>query len=154
MFGLFGGKQKQLNTEIDAALVKARAELGKNSAEARDAAFHLLIPILEKAKEAEFEGRNLEMFMLLGDVFAQSKDWEQALNAYSDAIFANESEGIGNENLHLRLGKTYFELGDKDRSADELCRAYMGGGKEMFDSEDPCYFEFLKTKIQPGPDGW
>jgi tetratricopeptide (TPR) repeat protein len=154
MFGIFGGKHKKLNAEIDDLLGKARVELGKDSTEGRQAAFHLLIAGIENAESAGFQDRSMEMFMLLGDVFTQSEDWEQALNAYSDAISANDGEGIGNENLHLRLGKARFELGHEDRAADELCRAYMGGGKEIFDGEDPRYFEFLKTKIQPGPDGW
>jgi tetratricopeptide (TPR) repeat protein len=154
MFGLLGGKHKKLNAEIDELLGKARAEYARDTKEGRESAFHLLIGGLEKAEEEDFPDRALEMFMLLGDVFAQSEDWEQALNAYSDAISANDGEGIGDEQLHLRLGKARFELGHEDRAADELCRAYMGGGKEIFDGEEPRYFDFLKTKIQPGPDGW
>jgi tetratricopeptide (TPR) repeat protein len=154
MFGLFGGKHKKLDAEFADLISKAKAELAQDSLEGRQQAFHLLIGGLEKAEEEDFPDRNMEMFMLLGDVFVQSKDWEQALNAYSDAIAANDGQGIGNEHLHLRLGKARFELGHEDRASDELCRAYMGGGKEIFEGEDPRYFAFLKTKIEPGPNGW
>ncbi len=154
MFGIFGGKHKELNADIDNALSHARDELNKNTPEGRKVAFNLLIPVLEKAREKGFEGRDLEMFTLLGDIYTQSEDWAQALNAYGDGISANNGKGIGNEHLHFRLGKCYFELGEQDRAADELCRAYMGGGKQIFDNENPRYFEFLKTKIQPGPGGW
>lgn len=62
-------------------------------------------------------------------------------------------DAIGNPFLHLRLGQCQFELGDLDRAADELARAYMGGGSDIFDGEDE-YFDFLKTRLQPPPDGW
>jgi hypothetical protein len=39
-----------------------------------------------------------------------------------------------------------------DRAADELTRAYMGGDEEIFDNEDPKYFQFLKTRIKLSPD--
>ena len=60
---------------------------------------------------------------------------------------------IGNPFLHLRLGQCQFELGNLDRAADELARAYMGAGSDIFDGEHK-YFEFLKTRLQPPPGGW
>ena len=56
-------------------------------------------------------------------------------------------EAIGNPFLHLRLGQCQFELGNLDRAADELARAYMGAGKEIFEGADK-YFEFLKTRFK------
>jgi hypothetical protein len=55
---------------------------------------------------------------------------------------------IGNPFLHLRLGQVQFELGDLTRAADELTRAYMGAGEDIFQEQAPKYFEFLKTRIQ------
>ena len=62
-------------------------------------------------------------------------------------------EAIGNPFLHLRLGQCQFELGSLDRAADELARAYMGAGEEIFEAADK-YFEFLKTRLEPPPGGW
>jgi tetratricopeptide (TPR) repeat protein len=62
--------------------------------------------------------------------------------------------GLGNPFLHLRLGQCQFELGDLDRAADELARAYMGDGEDVFEDEDPKYLAFLKTRLQPPPGGW
>ncbi len=59
--------------------------------------------------------------------------------------------GLGNPFLHLRLGQVLFEEGEKDAAADELMRAYMGGGAEVFDEDDPKYFEFLKTRATGMP---
>lgn len=54
--------------------------------------------------------------------------------------------GIGNPFLHLRLGQVLFEGGERERAADEMMRAYMGGGAEIFGNDDPKYLEFLKTR--------
>lgn len=55
---------------------------------------------------------------------------------------------IGNPFLHLRLGQVLFDADEKDAAADELMRAYMGAGAEIFEKDDPKYFEFLKTKAK------
>lgn len=41
----------------------------------------------------------------------------------------------------------YFENENLDKAADELARAYMGGGIEIFMEDDPKYLEYLETKI-------
>jgi tetratricopeptide (TPR) repeat protein len=55
---------------------------------------------------------------------------------------------IGNPFIHLRLGQCQFEVGNLTRAADELTRAYAIAGDEIFENDDPKYFEFLKTKIR------
>jgi hypothetical protein len=86
----------------------------------------------------------------LGDTYFFSKDFPQLRNVLTDAMHCPGA--IGNPFLHLRLGQAQFELDELDRAADELCRAYMGAGKGIFENDDPKYFEFLKTRILP-PDG-
>jgi hypothetical protein len=54
---------------------------------------------------------------------------------------------IGNPFLHLRLGQCEFELGHFRRAADELSRAFMGEGEDIFADEDKKYWEFLKTQL-------
>ncbi|MEU1287757.1 hypothetical protein [Kitasatospora sp. NPDC005856] len=44
------------------------------------------------------------------------------------------------------MGRITFELGDHDRAADELIKAYMGGGPETLEEEDPEYLVFLGTR--------
>jgi hypothetical protein len=63
-------------------------------------------------------------------------------------------KAIGNAFLHLRLGQCQFELGNLDSAGDELARAYMGGGEEIFQDEDPKYFSFVKSRLDPPPGGW
>lgn len=56
--------------------------------------------------------------------------------------------GLGNPFLHLRLGQSQYELGELDRATDELMRAYMGAGEEIFAAEDPKYRAFLATRAK------
>jgi|SRR3569623_651702 len=53
---------------------------------------------------------------------------------------------IGNPFLHLRRGQVLLEQGEKDAAADELMRAYMGAGEEIFANEDDRYLVFLRTR--------
>jgi hypothetical protein len=48
---------------------------------------------------------------------------------------------IGIPFLHFRLGQCLLELGDAPGAADELGRAFHGGGAALFDDEDPKYRE-------------
>lgn len=55
---------------------------------------------------------------------------------------------IGNPFIHFRLGQCQFEVGNHERAADELVRAYMGAGREIFDQHDPKYFRFLQSRAK------
>lgn len=87
----------------------------------------------------------------LGDVYFHAKSYAQGREVLSDAMHCVGA--IGSPFLHFRLGQCLLELGDDAQAADNLARAYMGAGKAIFDNEDPKYFEFLKTKLQPPANG-
>jgi tetratricopeptide (TPR) repeat protein len=57
-------------------------------------------------------------------------------------------DGLGNPFLHLRLGQVLFDRGELAEAADELARAYMGGGDEIFAAEDARYRAFLGTRMK------
>ena len=82
----------------------------------------------------------------IGDANYLSGDYESGRDNLSNAMHCPDA--IGNPLLHMRLGQCQFELGNLDRSADELMRAYMGAGKDIFESEDKKYLNFLATKAQ------
>lgn len=60
---------------------------------------------------------------------------------------------IENPFLHLRLGQCQYELGNLNCAIDELARAYMGAGKEIFEDEEEKYFELVKANLRPPLDG-
>ncbi|NWB95776.1 tetratricopeptide repeat protein [Pseudomonas gingeri] len=55
---------------------------------------------------------------------------------------------LGNPFLHLRLGQVLLDDGQEDSAANELMRAYMGAGEEVFELEPPKYLDFLRTRAK------
>jgi hypothetical protein len=56
--------------------------------------------------------------------------------------------GLGNSFLHLRLGQVLLDLAEPDLAADELMRAYMGAGETIFETQEPKYLAFLRTRAK------
>lgn len=56
-------------------------------------------------------------------------------------------DGIGNPFLHLRLGQVLYDSGELDRAADELGRAYMSAGRDIFADQNRSYLDFLETRM-------
>lgn len=140
----------EIARQIGSLAAQADEHLAQNTPEGRAVSYHALISALELLPHKQVS-EAAALFAKLGDVYFQGGAVKTALRAYTDAI---SSEGaIGDPALHLRLGKAKLELGKEALAADELCRAYMGGGAEIFEGQDPKYFDFLKTKILPPSDG-
>ena len=55
-------------------------------------------------------------------------------------------DAMGNPFLHLRRGEVLFEQENYDAAADDLMRAYMGGGPELFAEETAKYLDFLRSR--------
>jgi len=81
----------------------------------------------------------------LGDVHFHSRDFDKAFKCFYNAVQC--PKGLGNPYIHLRLGQLHFERNEFDKAADELTRAYMGGGIDIFMEDDPKYLAFLETRI-------
>ncbi len=88
----------------------------------------------------------------IGDVNYQAGDYEAGRNNLSNSMLCPGA--FGNAFLHLRLGQCEFELNSLDRAADDLARAFIVQGKEIFKQEDPKYLEFVKSRLEPPEDGW
>lgn len=87
----------------------------------------------------------------MGDVCFLGNQIQVAHELLSHAVMS--VGGLGNPFIHLRLGQCAFELGNLDSAANELCRAYMGAGKDIFEEDDEKYFAFLRTRIDPPASG-
>lgn len=88
----------------------------------------------------------------VGDSNFLAGDYEAGRDNLSKAMQCPEA--IGNPFIHLRLGQCQYELGNLERAADELARAFIPGGKGIFEEDDPKYLSFIKSKLDPPPDGW
>ncbi len=86
------------------------------------------------------------IYVAIGDVHFRMNNYEKAFKCFFNAVQC--PKGLGNPFIHLRLGQLYFEQGNFDKAADDLTRAYMGAGMNIFMEDDPKYLEFLETKIE------
>ncbi|MCG6158493.1 tetratricopeptide repeat protein [Rubinisphaera margarita] len=86
------------------------------------------------------------LYSSMGDAYFNSEEFAHAAECLELAVQC--PGGVGNPFVHLRLGQCRLELGKSDAAADELMRAFMGAGQEIFDDEDPKYFKFLKTRAE------
>jgi len=86
----------------------------------------------------------------IGDALFAKSDYVGAREALQQAMRCPGA--IGNAFLHLRLGQVQLELRNIERAKDELGRAYMGGGDEVFKGEDPKYLNFIKEILRPRED--
>jgi tetratricopeptide (TPR) repeat protein len=138
--------QQQVATILtDSAGLIAKKEYRK-AVESAVKAFEVVPEPQEKHKEM------VEILAIIGEANFQAKAFEQARRALSDAM--HFPGALGDPWLHLRLGQSQLELGNHERAKDELARAAMGGGKEIFTSEDPKYWKYVTTFLKPPPGGW
>lgn len=82
----------------------------------------------------------------IGDTYYLTHEFAKARAVLQAAMHCPGA--IGNPFLHLRLGEAQYELGDMARAADELARAYMGAGQELFEREDPKYYALVRTSLR------
>lgn len=88
---------------------------------------------------------SLWLLTSLGEAYYFDGQYAQAHAALAKVMHVPSA--VGNPLIHLRLGEVQFELGNTERAKDELLRAYMGGGEEIFGDEDEKYFDFLKQNV-------
>jgi tetratricopeptide (TPR) repeat protein len=87
------------------------------------------------------------IFAAKGDAFFAARRWHAALECFRSALAC--PGGFGNPFIHLRLGQCCLEMGDDERAADELTRAYALEGDAIFAADGARYLAFLKTRILP-----
>jgi tetratricopeptide (TPR) repeat protein len=82
----------------------------------------------------------------IGDCYFLLGNFTEAHQYLTKAMYCPGA--IGTPFNHLRLGQVQYELGNEARAKDELARAYMGGGEEIFEDEDPKYWHFLRKYMK------
>ncbi len=85
------------------------------------------------------------LFTAIGDAYWAIKDYKRAYEAFQSAL--RSPGGIGNAFVHLRMGQLHYELGNRTKAKDDLLRAYMAAGKEIFEGEDQKYFQAIVDVI-------
>jgi tetratricopeptide (TPR) repeat protein len=85
----------------------------------------------------------------IGDAYYFAGDYERALRAFQDALLCPDA--LENPFFHLRIGEIHYEYGDRARAKDELAKAYMLAGDDIFLKEDPKYLALLRDTLLPPP---
>ncbi len=89
----------------------------------------------------------------IGDALFFMKRYEQAQQVFNDAV-THCAEARTNPFFCMRLGQVYLELGNEQQAENWLAGAVMLKGKKMFDDEDPKYWQFISSRMEPPPGGW
>lgn len=82
----------------------------------------------------------------LGEVMLRRGQYEDAKNLFLRAVQC--PNGLGNPYIHLRIGQTQFETGNLEGAKDNLTRAFMGGGLDIFKQQDQKYITFLRQFLE------
>ena len=92
------------------------------------------------------------ILVAVGDANFLSGDFEAGRDNLYSAMHCPGA--IGNPFIHMRLGQCLFGLGDLDKAAEELARAFIPEGIKIFENDDRKYLEFIKAKLDPPSEGW
>jgi hypothetical protein len=132
--------------------VQARCHEGERlmMAANHNKAFHQFLQALDLLPEPRAQWNAAGWILVaIGENAIRAGSFRAAEQPLQDAMWAPGT--IGNPWVHLRLGQVKFELGDLDRATDELARAYMGGGRDIFEGQDPKYFALVEDVLDPPP---
>ncbi|AEI67422.1 hypothetical protein MYMAC_003828 [Corallococcus macrosporus DSM 14697] len=135
------------------ARVEALCEQGNALADLEDHAgalgrFEQALALLPEPQDSH--PSTLWVCVAIGDMLFLLERYPEAREFLRRAVAL--PDGLGNPFIHLRLGQCAFELGDKRRAGDELARAFMGAGDEIFDGEDAKYLQFVRSILLPAQD--
>ncbi len=89
----------------------------------------------------------------IGDANFFRRDFAECKKSFMQ-ILRDADGSPDNPFNRLRLGQCLYELGDEQEAANWLAGAYLAEGCKLFEIEDPKYLAFIKSKLQPPPDGW
>lgn len=138
--------RKALDSDVYDALL---AHFAEGDAHAESGAFEAAIRAYEKAWALIPEPKSdwnasTTILAAIADAAFLAGELDTARRALAYAMTCPDA--VGNPFLHLRYGEVLLDLGEDDAAANELIRAYMAEGEQIFSEEDPRYFNFLKTR--------
>ena len=101
--------------------------------------------------------------MALGEAWFRQSQWERALKVYGAAYHDAPKLALGNPLFHMRVGQCLFELHPERQrergpgtALDNLARALITGGVEIFDTEAARYLAAITEVLLPpaGAPSW
>ncbi|MFO0891091.1 MAG: hypothetical protein U0790_18345 [Isosphaeraceae bacterium] len=108
----------------------------------------------DSARARTAQPNALHVLAAIGDVRFQRREFAAGREVLMTAMRCAHGEPVGNPFLRLRLGQCLFELGETEEAANWLAGAFLSEGTKLFAEDDPKYLAFIKSQLQPPPDGW
>jgi tetratricopeptide (TPR) repeat protein len=85
----------------------------------------------------------------IGELHYLGGNLDLAFDDFSEAVKCKG--GLGNPQIHMRLGQLRFRRGEITRATDEFMRVYMASGEQFFQGEDDKYFQLIRKFVQQQP---
>lgn len=141
--GLPPALENEIDLAIQEALDGAEEQMEAAQWDEAVAAFQSALRLLPAANALdEYATR---VWAGIGDARFSQQNYTDARAAMEQALKCDG--GMGNAFVHLRLGQCCLQLQQMDTAADQLTRAFMAAGPDIFQGEDEMYFAFLQTRI-------
>lgn len=86
------------------------------------------------------------IFLAIGDAYFFKLDYPQSILSFQEVLKC--PDGIENPFTYLRLGQNYFEIGDMVNAKENLLKAYMLDGNDIFEQEDIKYINLIIDEIK------
>jgi tetratricopeptide (TPR) repeat protein len=135
--------QHQLEALAERAEAAFNAEDYARAAELYLKAFHLLPEPRYEWPQGEIllDGASLAMLA--------AGDGQGVLDLLSDGL---EAPVTNSPLINLRIGQAFLVIDDEDTAANHFLFALLGGGRAVFETEDPAFYQFATERIRP-PEG-
>jgi tetratricopeptide (TPR) repeat protein len=134
-------------TEIDRLANEGQRRLAEGDPDAAFEAFFTALSLLPEPHTVW--NASGWLLVAMGTTAIRAGAFEDALEPLRDAMQCPGT--VGNPWVHLLFGQVRFELGD-EQAADDLTRAYKGGGRAIFEGLHPKYFALVEESL-PAPPG-
>lgn len=85
------------------------------------------------------------LYVGIADNQMNIEKFKEAKENYYNAL--NCPNALENGYIYLGLGQSFFELEDIEKAKEYILKAYMLEGEELFEDEEPKYFELIKPII-------
>jgi tetratricopeptide (TPR) repeat protein len=113
--------------------------------------FNAALALLPEPKESY--GPFAWISVAIGDVLFLMERYPEARGPLM-ATLKTDDDARANPFITLRMGQVCFELGEEAKAEEWLTHAFMADGMNIFEGEDPKYWNFIAPKLAPPPGGW
>ena len=85
------------------------------------------------------------LYVAIGDTYFLENKFEIALNFFLEAQKCPNA--LANPFIYVRIGECFYEKGNFIKAKENLLRAYMLDGEDVFSDADPKYLKYIEQII-------